>query len=91
MRIAMVGPFGFHPNKTMHSRALGLARSLVGRGHEVTIIMPPWQTPQEAGRQWVEDGVAVQYVSLSGGTVGTTRRLLQERYGFGVDRRPPDR
>jgi hypothetical protein len=48
MRIAMIGPFGFHPNKTMHSRALGLARPLVERGHQVAIFMPPWQTPAEA-------------------------------------------
>ncbi|MFO7540604.1 MAG: hypothetical protein R6X32_21415 [Chloroflexota bacterium] len=38
MRIAMIGPFGFHPNKTMHSRARGLARPLVEFGHQEAII-----------------------------------------------------
>ena len=78
MRIAMVGPFGFHPNKTMHSRALGLARALVRRGHDVQIFMPPWQTPAEADRTWTEDGVGVRYVPLRGGIPGITRRLVQE-------------
>ena len=42
MRIAMLGPFGLHPKQTMRSRALGLARPLVARGHAVRLIMPPW-------------------------------------------------
>ncbi|MDX1663386.1 MAG: glycosyltransferase family 4 protein [Candidatus Promineifilaceae bacterium] len=78
MRIAMVGPFGFHPKKTMRSRAFRLARPLVARGHEVALFMPPWHTPEEAGRQWEEDGVRIHYVSLRGGTVGITHRLVRE-------------
>ena len=73
----MIGPFGFHPNKTMHSRALGLGRPLVEFGHQVAIFMPPWQTPDQAKRTWVEDGVAIHYTPLSGGTIGTTRHLLR--------------
>ena len=38
MRIAFVGPFGLHPNKTMGSRAMGLARALVRSGNQVV----PW-------------------------------------------------
>ena len=78
MRIAMVGPFGLHPNKTMASRALGLARPLTQQGHTVTIFMPPWQTPDEADKQWQVDGVGIRYVPLRGGVLGTTRRLIQE-------------
>jgi glycosyltransferase involved in cell wall biosynthesis len=78
MRIAMVGPFGLHPNKTMASRALGLARPLIQQGHTVTLFMPPWQTPEEADKQWQMDGVGLRYVPLRGGVLGITRRLLQE-------------
>ncbi len=78
MRIAMVGPFGFHPNKTMRSRALGLARPLAARGHQVQIVMPPWQTPAEADKRWQEDGVLVRNIPLSGGLPGVTRRLVRE-------------
>ena len=78
MKIAMVGPFGFHPNKTMRSRALGLARPLAARGHEVQLFMPPWHTPDEADKTWEEDGVHLRYTPLRGGTMGVARRLLRE-------------
>lgn len=75
--ISMIGPFGFHPNKTMRSRALPLARELVKQGHQVHMFMPPWQTPQEADRSWVEDGVHIRYVALRGGILGITRQLVK--------------
>ncbi len=78
MRIAMVGPFGFHPNKTMRSRAFQLARSLVQKGHGVKLFMPPWQTPAEAGREWQEDGVNIRYTTLGGGLFAITGRLVRE-------------
>ena len=76
MRIAMIGPFGLHPNKTMRSRALSLARALTALGHEVALFMPPWQTPDEADRWWEEDGVMLRYTSLGGQPFSTTRNLL---------------
>ncbi|MCP5101269.1 MAG: glycosyltransferase family 4 protein [Chloroflexi bacterium] len=85
MRIAMVGPFGFHPKKTMHSRALSLARELVQRGHVVRLFMPPWHTPNEADREWVEDNVSVRYVPLRGGVLGITRRLIRETLAWEPD------
>ena len=78
MRIAMVGPFGFHPNKTMRSRALGLARPLSAQGHTVQIFMPPWHTPDKADQTWQEDGVALRYVPLKGGMPGIMRQLVHE-------------
>ena len=82
MRIAYIGPFGFHPNKTMRARAFRLARELVGRGHEVKIFMPPWHTPEEADKTWVEEGVALRYTPLRGGHFGITRRLVRETLAF---------
>lgn len=81
----MVGPFGFHPKKTMHSRALSLARELVRRGHEVAMFMPPWHTPHEADRRWQEDGVFVRYVPLGGGVLGISARLLRETIAWQPD------
>ena len=78
MRIAMVGPFGLHPNKTMASRALGLARPFSQQGHAVKIFMPPWQTPNEADKSWEVDGVELRYVPLRGGILGITRRMVRE-------------
>ncbi len=85
MRIAMVGPFGFHPNKTMRSRAFQFARALVGQGHQAGILMPPWHTPEEAGRRWGEDGVYIEYVSLAGGVLPTAGRLVRGALAFQPD------
>lgn len=74
----MVGPFGLHPNQTMRSRALQLARPFSQRGHQVKLFMPPWQTPQEADKSWQDNGVELRYVPLRGGTMGITRQLVQE-------------
>lgn len=78
MRIAMVGPFGLHPNQTMRIRALRPAKVLAERGHEVSLFMPPWQTPAAADRCWQEDGVTICYIPLYGGIAGTVRRLAEE-------------
>jgi glycosyltransferase involved in cell wall biosynthesis len=40
--------------------------------------MPPWQTPEEAGRSWEEDGVELRYTPLRGGMAGTTLALIRE-------------
>ena len=85
MRISLVGPFGLHPNKTMSSRAFGLARPLVQSGHEVCLFMPPWQTPDEGDRRWVQDGVEFRYTPITGGILGITRRLVQETLAWKPD------
>ncbi len=78
MKIAMIGPFGLHPNQTMRSRALKLAHALVLRGHEAALFMPPWHTPQEADKTWQEGRVTLRNVPLHGGTLGISRRLVHE-------------
>lgn len=85
MRLVYLGPFGFHPNKTMRSRALSLARELVKQGHAVKIIMPPWQTPEEAGRVWQEDGVELAYVALGGGVPLVVGRMVRAAQAFAPD------
>ena len=85
MRIVMIGPFGLHPNKTMASRALGLARPFAQRGHQVTIIMPPWQTAADADNTWQVDGITLRYVSLRGGIIAITRRLVKEAMALRPD------
>ncbi len=81
----MIGPFGLHPNKTMQSRALSLAKALVGRGHAVKIIMPPWQTPEEADKSWRDGGVEMRYVSLKGGMLFTVWRMFREGMAWQPD------
>lgn len=80
----MVGAFGFAPKKTMRARAFRLARELVKRGHAVKLVMPPFHTPDEGGRKWVEDGVEICYVQVKN-TVQIVRDMVRE-----VNRYKPD-
>ena len=64
MKIVMVGPFGLAPRMTMRVRALPLGQALVRRGHDVTLLLPPWQNPEDAGRRWDAEGVSVHNVEL---------------------------
>lgn len=65
MRVAMIGPFGLKPKGTMAVRALPLAKALSRRGHELTLILPPWSYPPDAGRVWQEDAVRIENVPIS--------------------------
>lgn len=60
----MIGPFGIKPRGTMSVRALPMAKALAARGHRVTMLLPPWQNPEDAGKSWEEDGVAVENINL---------------------------
>jgi glycosyltransferase involved in cell wall biosynthesis len=64
LRIVMIGPFGLRPRGTMGVRALPMARALAERGHSVTLLLPPWQNPEDAGKRWTEDSVAVENIPL---------------------------
>ncbi|MBC7261795.1 MAG: glycosyltransferase family 4 protein, partial [Chloroflexi bacterium] len=45
-------------------RALPLGKALAARGHQVMMILPPWDHPRDAGKEWVEDGVHICNVRL---------------------------
>lgn len=86
----MVGPFGLWPRGTMAVRALPMARALAGRGHAVTVLLPPWQNPEDSGRCWEEVGVRVENVSLPPRVPGlfhllTTCRLARRALALRAD------
>lgn len=64
LRIVMLAPFGIRPKGTLSARMLPLAQSLVRRGHHVSIIAPPVNNPQDAGRHDCYDGVFVEHTAL---------------------------
>jgi glycosyltransferase involved in cell wall biosynthesis len=64
MNAVMVGPFGMRPRGTMSVRALPMAKALAARGHSVTLLLPPWQNPEDAGRSWKDNGVAIENIAL---------------------------
>jgi glycosyltransferase involved in cell wall biosynthesis len=81
VNVVMIGPFGLHPKGTMRARALPAARALAHRGHRVTVLMPPWHTPADAGRAWcdAEADVQCEYVSLAGLRLPAAGHLLVAR------------
>jgi glycosyltransferase involved in cell wall biosynthesis len=48
----------------MRVRALPLAKALATRGHKVTVVLPPWSNPEDAGRTWEDDGAHVVNIAL---------------------------
>jgi glycosyltransferase involved in cell wall biosynthesis len=64
MNVVMVGPFGLQRKGTMRARALPVAKALAARGHRVTVLVPPWDSPGDSGLEWEEDGVRIENVSL---------------------------
>jgi glycosyltransferase involved in cell wall biosynthesis len=60
----MLAPFGIRPKGTLSARMLPLAQALARRGHCVSIIAPPVQNPQDAGRRDVYAGVPVVHTPL---------------------------
>ncbi len=64
MKVVMVGNFGLWHKGTMGVRALPMAKALVERGHRVTLVVPPWDSPDDSGQEYVLDGVAIANVKL---------------------------
>jgi glycosyltransferase involved in cell wall biosynthesis len=57
--VVLLGGFGMQPKATMTHRALPLGQALAVRGHAVTLIVPPWDHREDAGRTWDDCGVRV--------------------------------
>ncbi|MFN8465571.1 MAG: glycosyltransferase family 4 protein [Caldilineaceae bacterium] len=76
--VCFVAPFGLGHKTTVWARTLPLAKQLVARGWRATILIPPWDTPQDAGRSWTDAGVALINVATRGGGAAITHRLLRE-------------
>jgi len=64
MRVVFIGPFGLRVKGTMNWRALPMGKALAARGHQVDIILPPWDCPEDSGRGWTEEGVGVHHIAL---------------------------
>lgn len=82
MRVLFVAPFGLGQKTTVWARTLPLARELVRQGDQVRILIPPWDTPQDAGTRRTVDGVSLVQVALGGGLPAITARMLCETRAF---------
>jgi len=79
MRVVLVGPFGLGPKKTMSRRALPLARELVARGHDVNMVLPPWDVGGDSGKHWADGGVGIWNVRLPAQIPGLSHLSLSTR------------
>lgn len=77
-RVCFVAPFGLGQKTTIWARILPLARVLAAYGWQPTILIPPWDTPADAGRMWLDSGVTLLNVSIVGGVAATTYRMQRE-------------
>ncbi len=84
-RVVFVAPFGLAHKTTVWARTLPLARVLATLGYQPSILIPPWDSPQDAGRRWVDGGVEMVNVDVAGGLPAITARLLRE-----LHRREPE-
>jgi glycosyltransferase involved in cell wall biosynthesis len=76
VRLLLVGPFALYPKSTTRARVLPLARALAERGHQVTVLIPPYDRPADAGRRWSAWGVDIVHTSLPGRTAVFARAPL---------------
>jgi glycosyltransferase involved in cell wall biosynthesis len=60
MVVVMIGPFGLRRKGTVVARALPMARALAARGYLVTLFLPAWDSPEDAGQSWEEDRVRIE-------------------------------
>ncbi len=60
VRITFVAPFAVSPKATISARMLPIAAELVAIGHDVTILVPPYDNPKDSGRTWRQDGVLIE-------------------------------
>ncbi len=85
MRITFIAPFGLGQKTTVWARTLPMARELTAQGHTVSIIIPPWDTPTDAGKRWTDSGVELINVTLTGGTLAIVARLIRQIDAFQPD------
>ncbi len=64
MRIVMVAPFAFRPKATVNARTFPMAQALVDRGHQVRILVPPYDHPAESGQDVQRRGVRISSLRL---------------------------
>ncbi len=78
MNIVYVAPFGLGQKTTVWARTLPMAKQVVCAGHQVTIVVPPWDTPEQSNTRSERSGVQIIQVETRGGLPLIWRRLLSE-------------
>lgn len=64
MKIAMIAPFAFAPKATVNARTFPMAQALAARGHDVVLLVPPYDNLDDAGHVLVRDGVSIHNLPI---------------------------
>jgi glycosyltransferase involved in cell wall biosynthesis len=75
MRVIFIGPFAWAPKGTVSARAFLVGQALAERGHEVLILMAPYDNPRDSGFEWMRDGVRLVNMRLPSWGDGAKARL----------------
>ncbi len=89
LRLVLVAPFAREPKGTTRGRVLPLARALAARGHQVTVLIPPYDNPRESGARYCVGEARVEALAVPAGVREQSLRqaLLQPRLALAVARR----
>lgn len=83
--VVYIAPFGLRRKSTVWARTLPLAKHLVTFGHRAAILIPPWDSPEDAGTVELRDGVRLEHISLRGGLLPTLLRLYRRIHQLAPD------
>jgi glycosyltransferase involved in cell wall biosynthesis len=75
----MIGPFGLRQKGTSRARLVPVARALAERGNVIKVVLPPWDSPQDSGKEVEVDGVHVSHVALPPPIPGLFHIMLARR------------
>ena len=89
MRVVLIAPFATAPKGTTSARVLPLARALAAKGHDVTVLVPPYDNPQESGRRFQVGAARVETLHVQEGIPEQSPRqaLLQPQLAWKLARR----
>lgn len=89
MKIVLIGCFALRPRGTMSARAIPMAKALAKRGHSVTVLIPPYDNLADSGKRYVEEGVEIRHLRISGLRYAyklyTSVELIRQTLSFGPD------
>jgi glycosyltransferase involved in cell wall biosynthesis len=73
MKVTYICGFAWEPKGTVRARAFPLAEEMVRRGHEVTLIIAPYDNRAYSGVEFVRNGVRVVNFEIKPGIAGLVR------------------
>ena len=85
MKAVMVAPFARRPKGTTNARVIPLARALAARGHRVTVLVPPYDNPEESGVQTTAGGARIVSLRVDGSVPEQSPRQAFEQPRLAVE------